>query len=716
MGGGKKAIVTGYNYWGSLAAYICLGPVKRLHRITNGDTVIWSGPITSASADSNGCTILTTTLGSIRFYWGTFTQNPDAILSTLEIDRGSGPELVPMPAFRGLCYFVADDIAFGQQVTPPTLKFLYERESSGLAISSHLENGDAVLPEAIYDLLTNGLYGDGVAGGDLNTASFVAAAEKTIDEGLVASPDIDSAESSRELIGRLLGYIDGTIYFDGGQFVMKLNRVEDATGLPTITEADLLEEPEPDTDQFDQTWSRTIVTFHDRENKWEETGAEYEDKANAAIVGRKKTKVIPFPWVTRRAVADQMAVYQGLKGGLPHGYWRLVIDPARTDLRVGMLVKLTYARRGIVDRIVRIKRRARNKPSDPSIQLEVYEERQRDIGNEYFPNATYTIPGNTHDFTLPAPVPRLSWLPADLKEGAADGFMVALQRPASGGATGGEIWWTWNPVDQPYQLVAAFTTFPAKGTVLSWWHVRGGANWILRVQFDADQLDWLQALKEEAPEVFAVIGVRKWPSLVPDMLSPWMRLTPGGTFNLISPTVVEIEIDGGGRFGSDPISLEDEVSEGRYPTQHIYFGRVEDFGIYATDVLNFDRNLGNAVTDTGLLRYIKTPLENTTEAQSTTDVAAVTYDRNDFTASPQGTYSRDWGTAVTSAYEVLDVSAGLRASVAVEDASYPDVDEFDDALGAIFAGTATADQTFMAESIDDVLGAMAESNQTKYHP
>ena len=718
-GGGSKAIITGYTYWGSYACYLCLGPVKTLHRITNGDTEIWTGPIDSSSADADGKTVLNTTIGVINFYWGTFTQNPDALLSTLEIDRGAGPVLVPMPAFRGLCYYVCDDVAFGQQVTPPTLRFLYEKDSSGLSISSHNVTGDVPIPEAIYDLMANGMYGGGILPGDIDAASFAAAAETTITEGLVASPDIDSLEQARELIGRALGYIDGSIFFDGGKFKMKLNRSEDPTGLPTVTEADLLEEPNPDMDQFQETWSRTIVTFHDRDNKWEETGTDYEDPANAAMRGHKETRVLNYPWITRRDVADKLAAYQGIKHGLPSGFWRLVLKPGRTDLRCGSLFKLSYSKFGIANRICRVKRRTMGKPTAPQITLEVYEERQRDIANSYYPGGDYDIPGNTHDFTLTDTTPRLSWLPADLKSGAADGFLVAANRPASGSPTGGDIWWTWSPVDQPYQLLATFNSFPAKGTVVGWWNVRG-TSWVLRVEFASEDYEWMQILKDEATELFAVIGVREYrtvvPVNVPDVLSPWMRVTPGGIFNLRTATQIDIEIDAAGWYGTDPISYEDGISNGRFPTEHIYFGRVDDFAIYPSDVINFERNAGNAIGDAALLRYVKVPVRNATDEQDVASVAAVTYDRDLPTMSPNGTYSRDWGAVIVSGDEAFDALAGPRSVDGTEGAGYINWADIDDALGAIYGGTATSDQTLLAQNIDDLLGQMVSSDQTFYHP
>lgn len=718
MGKGSKKIVTGYTYWGSYAGYICMGPVKRLHQVTNGDTVIWEGPIDSSSADVNGLTILNTTMGTIRFYWGTATQNPDVLLSTLTIDRGSGPELVPIPAFRQLCYYVADDISFGQQVVPPTLKFRYEVETSGLDIAAHQVESDAVLPEAIYQLLTNTLYGPAVDAGDIDIASFEVAADITITEGLVASPLIESIEQARELVGQMLAYIDASMYFDGGKLTMVLNRAEDPDGLATINEADLLEEPKPDLSQFLETWSRTLVTFRDRENKWEETPADYDDKANAVIQGRKKTRVRNFPWVTRREVAELLAAYIGSKNGLPAGFWRLTVMPSRKNLHVGQLVKLSYAKFGIVNRVVRIKSKTIKRPSDAVVELEVFEERGRDISNDYIPTSNNTIPGNTADLTLASTVPRLSWLPDELKADEVDGLLVAMERPSTGHSTGAEAWWTWNPTEQPYRLILAATTFPAKGELFSWHRIRTD-SWLLRVSFPVEvDYDWMMTLQQEASELFAVVGVREFVTAPPkdqhQVMSPWLRVTPGGVFNLLSPTMIDIEVESTEWFQSGILELETAAAEGRYPTLHIYFGRREDFGIFPTSIVAFERNEGNAIDDAALLRYIKTPVSNEKNAQTLDDVTATTFDRNDPTMCPDGTLSREWGARAPTTYEIFDIEAGAELD-GLASADYLDLEDIDEALGAIYGGTETADQTLLAEDIDDTLGAMVASGSDIYN-
>jgi len=135
---GKSAsVVVGYTYFGSYAMAICLGPVDILHAIYNGDTLVWEGPILRSEAmDVDGMTDLTTELGNIRFYWGTDTQNQDAILAAVQLDTGQGTAAVTVPNWPGLCYAVMNDIAFGQQTVPPQLYFVVSKFPDALGLNA----------------------------------------------------------------------------------------------------------------------------------------------------------------------------------------------------------------------------------------------------------------------------------------------------------------------------------------------------------------------------------------------------------------------------------------------------------------------------------------------------------------------------------------------------------------------------------------------------
>ncbi len=87
---------------------------------------------------------------------------------------------------------------------------------------------------------------------------------------------------------------------------------------------------------------------------------------------------------------------------------------------------------------------------------------------------------NRRNSTLLSTAPRVSWLPEALKEGKADGVLVACHRP-DGYSTSVELWWTYDPTKIAFSRLEVTTSFPAKGTLLSWHRVRA-SHWLLRVQ------------------------------------------------------------------------------------------------------------------------------------------------------------------------------------------------------------------------------------------
>jgi hypothetical protein len=709
-------ITTGYNYFGSYAIAICMGPVKTLHSIANGETIIFEGPIDSSSADSDGKTTLTTTIGNIDFYWGFDDQNVNAELDAVEIDYGSGSESVDMPAYRRVCYAVCHEIAFGQQVTPPTLQFDIVTETSGLSLSAHEADDDAIIPEVIYDYLVNALYGCGIDASHIETADLEAAAEILIAEDLAASPNIDSNETVRETLSRIVSHIDAVLFFAGGKVRFKLIRAEDTDDVPVITTADLLEEPRQRGSQWSETWNQTIVTYRDRENKWEEAPEVFTDPANAAILGHRIRREFNFPWFTRRGPAVATAKRLGITGGMPSGHWTLTLLPSWRTTNPGDIVKLTFAKLGITERILRVSDRRLN--ADMSVVLECYEERTRDTSNDYEP-PEIPAPG-THNETpdIIDVTPRISWLPPDLLNDSGDGCLVVCNRTRAD-LTAAAPYFTWNESSPGYIAIQTEDSFPMKGTVLSW-HQSGSGTWIFRVEMDTTHdLSRLQnRIAASGSDVLAVVGHRKiktvgTPQDEHQVMSLWGRYLFGGRFEEITGRIIDIELSGA-QFGTTDFSLEELATNGDFPTEHIYFGVIHDIYTLSDSwpsEWRFQRAGGNPVTssttDTDQKRYIKVPVANHREVQSAADVSAVWYDRNDTTMCPDGTFSRDWGNAAQTAYEVFNT-----AVLASLSASFADIDA---ALMAIFNGTATADQELLAAHIDEVLGSMLWNGHLYYN-
>jgi hypothetical protein len=722
-GGGKGGSgITGYNYWGSDAIVVGLGPIHRLNKITNGDTEIWSGPVDISSSDVDGKTTLTTTLGTIHFYWGHFWQNPDPLLQTLTIDLGAGPVSVPTPAWRNVAYAVCSDLAFGQQVAPPTLLFHGERWANALPISAHEINGDAVVPEVIYDLLVNELYGAGAVD-EVDADNFAEIAEITIAEGLGCSPDYDSTALVREMVGQLLSYIDAYLYIQDGKIRIGLFRQASTVGLPEIGPADLLEEPEPNPTHFEETWNKTVVSFNDRDYDWDETSEDYEDPANAAIVGETVRKTFHFPFVTNRGTAKRLAKLLGIRGGLPTIFWDLVLKPRHRTLLPGDRFVLNYDLLGVGSRVVRVKSVEVGGPAEPQVRVTVQEEQTRSEEHDYQPpEDNFTVPGTldpngTGAFGTTSTTPRLAMLPTDLKDGMLDGVLVACDRPDAM-TIKGTAYWTWDPGAQGYSSLGTFASFPAKGTLVCWHKVRT-TNWLFRIQMaSAADYDLLQTLEAGATDLYAVVVGRlvKTVGSVNDehqVTSIWLAKVRGGRFELVSDAIIDIELEGAA-FASDDLMLETAGDDGLFPCLHVYVGRREDFFIYTTNTLAFDRNLANSFADLDKERYIKVPVGNHVNEESLSDVTAVTYDRDDTTMSPNGTFSREWGDAATTGYELVDVEAGAKVFGA-ETAAYDTIEDLDEALGALAWGTATVTQELVAEHIDTVLGSMAWDGHLYYN-
>jgi len=134
--GGAAPIISGYTYFGSCAQLVCLRAPDVLWAVKNGDTVIWIGPVYKTDADSEGKSVLLTTIGTIHFYWGlpAMTRDPASLLDNLTMDFGEGPVTVPMPQYRNCCYALLVDCSFGSQTAPPTLIWHIGRSTSGLTL------------------------------------------------------------------------------------------------------------------------------------------------------------------------------------------------------------------------------------------------------------------------------------------------------------------------------------------------------------------------------------------------------------------------------------------------------------------------------------------------------------------------------------------------------------------------------------------------------
>jgi hypothetical protein len=329
---GKKNQVVGYNYFASFAGLVCGGPVDRLVQIRFDDELVWTGPIDRG--DEDYVTLTIESRGTIRFYWGTETQVIDPDLDA----AGQGY------AYRGQCYLVGDNIFFGADKTnAPNIELEVARwpQPSWLTAGQCVIGGVDANPAAVlWDWWTSARFGLGRSQAELDTVRLAASGATLSTEGFGVSPMLDNEDDVRSLLTRLLEHIDAYPTSYDGLFGFELVRPEAGT-VPTLTDADLIDDPSIQADGWTETYDEVKVKYADSDKDGQANSANHHDIANFAITARHRQLAVDRPWVTRHAMAVQIAASIGRVSGLPQMSGSVtVIEPSASGLTVGSVFAL----------------------------------------------------------------------------------------------------------------------------------------------------------------------------------------------------------------------------------------------------------------------------------------------------------------------------------------------------------------------------------------
>lgn len=797
----SPSVTTGFNYYGSAAQFICVGPVDILEKIENGDTVIWQGPIMREdSMDGDGRTVLTTSIGTIRFYWGTTSQTPDSLLAALVINQGDGAGTVPTPAYKRICYAVLSDCAFGGQTTPPTLIFHCAKFSTAFELNDRVTrarvtaggtgyvtaptvgftggggtgaaatatvtagrvtavtitnegtgytstptigftggggtgaaatayrfnelSGDCVLPEVIYEMLTDTFYGGSVPTASVEADQFEEAALQIIEEDLGVSIFFDDDGTVRGTIGKLMPYIDGAVTITNGKFGMTLIRKESLVGLTEITDADLLDEPVPSNDMYEGAGNNVQVIFTERDNKYETATENYAASFMEEVIGRSVPREVRFPFVMRRSVAKAIAPRVAMKYSSTVVRYNAKVKPYLYTVQAGDVVLFSSAKLGISQVPCRVEEISVGGPDDPDVDMVLLVERTRDTSHDYVPPTDFwqtpgTLdPNGGADFDVTSVTPRLAQLPDGLLDGKLDGVLVAYDRGDSLNRRAG-IAWTWDELLKEYTELEDRETWTAHGQIIGW-ERSGPTTWIMRVLFASttEVTEFVSNANSIADFYFVTtereVNLSGTPTDTALTETIWGRKVESGYFAQVSALIYDVEVSTGS-FESDGFREESLLLVSRCPSEHVYFGRQEDFAVFPTDSIAWFRVEPNSpvspVTgvslDTGLVRYVKVAAANHVNAEEYSDVDAATYDALTETLTP------NWGPRALTMAELIDEQLGQYYLLTTA-ASYSRASDLDSAGGAVYDGTETDEQYTVFDPADRALGRMFELSNRIY--
>jgi hypothetical protein len=258
-GGGES---TTFDYFGTCAALVCVGPVSGLWAVILDGKQVYpvddetGEPLTEVrrpgvGTNANGADSLDVPgLGIIWFYWGSETQLADPVLN-------ANTEGEIHPAYRGYCYMVLDNWLLGRErQEAPNLEVIVERapcrlNADGSAIvhdDLSLSDGQANPLAVVQEALLDPRFGFDLRVSDLNVDDWADAfAVVGMDARNYVSCLIDSQQTARALASDLGDYGEFRVVGNGRKFGAVAWRREgqdiNVGTLPVITAGQLAEAP-----------------------------------------------------------------------------------------------------------------------------------------------------------------------------------------------------------------------------------------------------------------------------------------------------------------------------------------------------------------------------------------------------------------------------------------------------------------------------------------
>lgn len=251
-GGGKGASSAGgqYNYYGDLAGAIQLGRLSKVRAVLIDKAVVYEDPEGLELAADAVTQAQFAEYGEFFFYPGTTGQPADTYV--LNVADGTSyqwdPELHPQefesvgefaesgwqssqeatavthPAYPGVAYVAIRKLFFGEgRTSAPNVELITESVPDGvIGLPTDITEQGVNPVTCIAELLTDPFFGAGYSVGDLDAASFHAAAQALArkPEWHYVSPLFTQISSVREMIARLCSYFDGWLRVEGGKVVI----------------------------------------------------------------------------------------------------------------------------------------------------------------------------------------------------------------------------------------------------------------------------------------------------------------------------------------------------------------------------------------------------------------------------------------------------------------------------------------------------------------
>jgi hypothetical protein len=346
--GGQAGAGESKDYYGTLAAWICEGPVESLIAVVADDSIVWpqaaswtarswpSGSIvlyhdgqlyqagsttsaeppaspwvlyglTNASANGAGYTgINLLTIGGCRFYWGLDSQTADTILTSSR----AGTDV--HPPYKGICYCVLDDVKLGtNRAGAPNLRFLVTRKPRQSIVTgtpSTLVDRQANPMAVLAEIFTSTRCGLGLSTGRMDGTSWNATATALQSQAdlMLISPIWTTKGTARSAIQDFTAYGDFWVRYNPNNDKVEAGYWQHGSTPGTATVLDVNDwtaVPETEVTLWATAKTQAVVSFSDRKSLYKNITEQVTDPRGQRITGDVRPENLSRPFIKRQTQA-----------------------------------------------------------------------------------------------------------------------------------------------------------------------------------------------------------------------------------------------------------------------------------------------------------------------------------------------------------------------------------------------------------------------------
>jgi hypothetical protein len=403
--GGGDSQTIGYRYYLGAQLALCHGPIDSISELIVGERSAWAGSVAYVPGTVAEIGVSAEELfggeereggvsGLVRVNFGDVTTQDPYLVSKLgahvpayvglvtALFRGpypaSGSALlgrIPAGAPSGFYWSALNPYFKAPWLRIRRVTKGWARDTVWYAAKAAVGSLDMNPAHIVYEALTNTKWGMGYTPGDIDDASFTAAADVLYAEGFGMSLIWDQQISINDFVQVILNHINGTLRLDltTGKFTLKLVRDDYTIGaLLALNPSNVIELTSFQRAAWGDTANEVVVKYTNREQV--EATVTVQDLANIEVQGAIVSTTKEYLGVRDADLAQRLAIRDLNVLCTPLATVTLVANRVMWDKEVGDLFALTWPELGISNAAFRIMTIDKGSITDGKIQVQAVED------------------------------------------------------------------------------------------------------------------------------------------------------------------------------------------------------------------------------------------------------------------------------------------------------------------------------------------------------